>query len=643
MARPSALWRFCLRQTARGVLIGAAAGAVVGGIEAYRLLTTARAARAALHEAAVYAVVVDALLLAVAGGIAAAFLAFLAAAIFSAARSRAGADNSGGSPPGERAAAEQAATAGRPAGRRTLVAAAVTMLSLLAVLPAQVLIEALSAKRPGARGSRGAGANTGADVETLGAQAALSGASGPGGRRPNVVLITIDALRADHLHDGGDGAFDVATPNLDRLVSQGTLFSQAHVHQPQTNPSFSSLFTGLWPTTHGVRAHMTDRLPASLPTLATLLGRAGYTTAGIAPWTSLKPAFSGLNQGFDTYLAAALGEPGFLQNPVLEGAAGVYRRIKDQLWVGRRLAALWGADEALEQEIDGRADVSTAEAIAWLDGRPAEPFFLWVHYFDPHYPWTPPAPYDTRYDPDYVPSPEDVYDGSWRTIHAYFAAMSGVAGQWAPQPRDIQHLLALYAGEVSFADDQIGRLLDHLAQRGLIDNTLFVVTADHGESFGEHDDWLHGNALYEQHELRVPLFFVGPGIPQGRRVDRLVRQIDILPTIFDLLGLPLPVRVDGHSLLPLIQGNEDNAERTTFGQVADDSKLAVVTDDFWKLILDYPARRMELYYLPDDPHELENRAERDRARVAALFGHIDRWAESERMHWLKQPENRFGL
>ncbi|MGH2368835.1 MAG: sulfatase family protein, partial [Chloroflexota bacterium] len=516
---------------------------------------------------------------------------------------------------------------------------------LMGVLPAQVLAEAQGYRWPAVTQAVDAGAATepggepasmlaparAADQEDVGQRADWES---PLGERPNVVLITIDTLRADHL--GACGEARGLTPHLDRLAERGTLFCQTYVHQPHTNPSLSSLFTGQFPATHGVRAHMTDRLPETVPTLATLLGDAGYATAGIAPWTSLKPAFSGLHRGFETYLAAAIGEPAFLEHPLLQGAAGVYRRIKDQLWLGRMISPLGSAEDALEERLDGRGDVSTEQALAWLATNQREPFLLWVHYFDPHYPWTPPPPYDTKYDPDYLGSSEDVYDGSWRTFYAY------ATGEWAPQPRDVEHLQALYAGEVSYADEQIGRLLATLEQTGLDATTLVVVTADHGESFGEHDQWLHGDSLYE-HELRVPLLVAGPGVPPGRQMDGLARQVDVLPTILDLLRLPPAGPIDGRSLVPLMLGEEDGQERVSFGQIADDSILAIVTGDQWKLILDYRRDTIELYYLPDDPQETDNRAPREWWRVRELFGQLDDWAKAKRMDWLKLPEFRFGL
>ncbi len=692
----------CARHVARGMLFGALAGGGVGSVEGY-LLTAGRVARAALREAAVYAVVVDCLVGAAAGALLALPLA-LAGALLAGRRAERPlavaqfmAMAAGGIAVGGVLWYERLQRTGLPrarpglalpdapalppafqlagaavlgallvyflAGRhligtllrwpRATSAGALALVGLVAlVLPVQVVLEARAYH---------VHATPGRAAPQWSLAAPLPAALEPdlrGVGAPNVVLITVDALRADHLGLCGAGehgrglragdaaAFEVGetgaagaaspTPNLDRLAAQGTLFCFAHVHQPQTNPSLASLFTGLYPASHGVRAHMTDRLPEKIPTLARFLRAAGYTTAGIAPWTSLKPAFSGLHQGFQTYIAAAIGEPEFLALPVVQGAAGVFRRVKDQLWIAQRLAPLAQTEDALEEQLEGRADVSTDHAINWLAVHRRDPFLLWVHYFDPHYPWTPPPPYDTLYDPDYVWSADDVYDGSWRTWHAY------AAGEWAPGPRQVQHLRAVYKGEVRYADEQIGRLLAALDDLGLLANTLFVVTSDHGEGFGEHDVWFHGDSLYA-HDIQVPLLFAGPGVPARGRVDALARQIDVLPTILELLHLPPAPEIDGRSLVPLLRGEDDGRDRVSFAQIGDDTLLAVVTGDLWKLILDYRKWEVELYYLPDDPQELDNRAAREWGRASELFRLVDRWAEAKNMHWFKLPEFRLGF
>lgn len=675
----SALPGICLRNGVRGALFGTLAGGVTGAFEGYVLLSTTRVARAALREAAVYAVIVDGLLVAAASGLLAlllgalggllagrraerplASLHVLAAAGFTIVacgylwydrlRQTARYRPRLAVPPPEVvyplvavAAVAGAlllyALAGRHLARilvrrpRGTAVATLAVLLLLAVpLVVQVALEA-----QGYRMSV-SGGQAGPRLPAATAHAAEKGPP-PGlealdRRQPNVVLITVDALRADHL--GACDATDVATPHLDRLAARGTLFCYAHVHQPQTNPSLSSLFTGQYPASHGVRLHMTDRLPDGAPTLARLLRDTGYATAGIAPWTSLKPTFSGLHSGFDVYVAAAVGEPSFLEHPVLQVVAGVYRRVKDQLWIGRRINALLQAEAALEEQLDGRADVTTDHAVAWLDQGQREPFLLWVHYFDPHYPWTPPPPYDALYDPDYEWSIGDVYDGSWRTWH-WFAN-----DDWAPEPQHVHHLRALYKGEVSYADEQIGRLIDSVEELGLLDHTLFVVTADHGEGFGEHGVWLHGDSLYA-HDVQVPLLFAGPGVPAGRRIDLLARQVDVLPTVTELLRLPPPPAIDGRSLVSLIHGDRGAGDQLSFAQIHDDTILAVVTEDLWKLILDYRKDAIELYYLPEDPLEADNRAGREWPRVRELFARVDQWAEAKQMLWFKQPEFRFGF
>jgi arylsulfatase len=680
------------RHALRGVLIGAVAGALVGGMEASFLLFASPVARVALHEASLYAVVVDAVMVAALSGVVAALLGALAGRsqlltghgverrlvrlhlagataftlfatgflwfdhVYQESHRRAGVTV----PPAlvvlpllTVAAVLGALVLYRAAGRHltgalltqpraTAVSALAVSALLLCVLPLHVLVESRQYGPPIAEAAgvlQDRSLVLDEMVETP---------------RPNLLVITVDALRADHVgacsaqgaatgqtaaRTGGSVAAtgstgspgstpSSVTPNLDRLATRGTIFCQTHIHQPQTNPSLTSLFTGRLPATHGVRVHMTDRLPESVPTLATLARNGGYTTAGLPSWTSLKPAFSGLQQGFETYDASAVNEPWYLNQPILQAAAGTYRRIKDQLWLGRSFGFLQTAQVSVEEDIDGRADVTTDRAITWLATAPRQPFFLWLHYFDPHWPWTPPTSYAAQADPGFAPPPGDIYDGTLQTFLAWNS------GHWAPRPRDVQHLQALYQGEVAYTDAQLGRLLDELEQTGEAENTLIVVTADHGEGLGEHALWIHGGHLYEQ-EIRVPLLFAGPGIPAGGQPAQLARQVDVLPTILDLLDLPKATGLDGTSLVDAIQGGASDPSRVSFAQTADDSSLALVTSDLWKLVIDYRRNSLELFSLREDPQELDNRAPRDSERVAALLLDLRRWTDS---HGMPHPQ-----
>ena len=359
---------------------------------------------------------------------------------------------------------------------------------------------------------------------------------------------------------------------------------------------------------------MVDKLRAGTPTLAGVLAASGYRTAGVYSWVSLDPQFCGLDQGFQSYQGFVTNRTGVFANQHLESLAAVYRQLKDKVPVVQTIDVVLGQSESYEGVMDGRADVTTASTLAWLDAHTgSDPFFLWVHYFDPHYPYTPPSGYDRLFGLAY----DGAVDGSIEMIHQM------QAGKLVLGEQDLGRLLELYQGEISFTDAQIGLLLDALARRGLADNTLTIVTADHGESFGEGGDWFHGTRL-RQSEVRVPLLVHYPaGIPAGRVVDAPVQLVDVMPTVLELTGLTTPKPLQGSSLLPLITGSDDGSKRFAFAEVADQSRLALVYQD-WALTRARPSGQLQLYNLRDDPDERNNLAQTDQvARAADLNARLE--------------------
>jgi len=365
-------------------------------------------------------------------------------------------------------------------------------------------------------------------------------------RRPNVLLITIDTLRWDHV--GAYGGSNVSTTAIDGLAARGVRFETAIMHVPLTAPSHASILTGLTPVRHGVRDNGAFALPASVPTLATILRDAGYTTAGFISGFPLDRRF-GFAKGFDVY--------------------------DDRLPRGRMSRGI-GATER-------HADETTARVNAWIDQQTqpdtranARPWFVWVHYFDPHAPYEPPAEYQQR----------------------------------AATP---------YDGEIAFVDAQIARLLQHLADRAVLDATVTLLTADHGESLGEHGEETHGVFIYDS-TLRVPWIVAGAGVPSGRVAHDVARGIDVAPTLLDLAGVAAPAALDGRSLRAAIEGRsmpdepaymESLLASRNFGW----APLRGVRDAQWKYI-DAPAR--EVYDLSRDPHESANRFAGQSERASAM-------------------------
>ena len=405
----------------------------------------------------------------------------------------------------------------------------------------------------------------------------------PQSGRPNIVLITIDTLRADHL--GSYGNPRVRTPNLDALAQQGARFDMAIAQFSQTNPSHASVLSGTYAATHKVKTHGVDKVSPSVTTLAEVLAGNGYTTAGIYSWPSFDPAMSGLERGFTTYRGVYAEAPG--------------PHEQQDFW------RKWTA----------RADLTTDAALQWLNGNPSTPLFLWLNYQDPHYPYTSPPPFDTMYDPNC----QDCPDGGWGTIDRI------QAGERLSET-DIGRMVAKYDGAISFTDREIGRLLEGLKQASLLDNAVVVVTADHGESFGDNGRWFHPLILYNS-VLRVPLIIrYPPAVPQGLAIDPIVRSIDIMPTILELAGIPFSKQIEGSSLLPLILGRGEGDDRVALTQVPDDSTIALATRE-WKLIRNNVTGELELYNLRTDPGERNNLASANPRQASELEQKLEVWME----------------
>jgi arylsulfatase len=315
---------------------------------------------------------------------------------------------------------------------------------------------------------------------------------------PSAVLITIDTLRADHL--GCYGYARPTTPHIDALAKEALLFERAYTTLPRTTQSVASIMTGRYPKSHGARG-LFDRLPATNQTLAEVLKGRGYATAAVVSNTFLRPG-QGFEQGFDLY-----------DNP------------EDR----------WDADAAM---------AVTTRAVRWIDGRvESGPFFLWVHYLDPHWRYTPPAPWDRAFDPDFK-EPFTLYDDLDRNrVTKGQVIFGGVL-----TPRQVDHVAALYDGEIAASDAAVGVLLEHLAR--VAPPLVVVLTSDHGESLGDHGyRFAHGEYLYES-SLRVPLLIRDPGaVAAGTRANGLAENVDVAPTILRLLGVDAMQGVEGRPLL----------------------------------------------------------------------------------------------
>ena len=390
-------------------------------------------------------------------------------------------------------------------------------------------------------------------------------------KAPNLVLVSIDSLRADHL--SGYGYERDTSPTLDRLAAEGTLFEIATSSSSWTLPAHASLFTGLPDSVHGVDRGA-RRLAPARRTLAETLGAAGYRTAGVWSGPLLSPRF-GFGQGFDDYVSHAAEADDW------------------QAAVDRSHTVVTGPETLAQVE----------RLLPSLAGE--SPFFLFVHLWDVHYDYIPPEPYAGRFTtPDYA----GPIDGRG-LVDLVFQGPGDLSED------DLRELRALYDGEVAWVDHQVGNLLDLLRDAGALSDTVIVITSDHGEEFFERGFFGHKRHLFDE-SIRIPLIVWGPGrIAAGRRDGQPARLVDIAPTLVELGGAePLP-SVMGLSLVgrlsPLDRPVPTQISPRAVAELVQDPNtgralLAVRTVD-WKLVLRPDSGTpVGLWNLREDPEEQIN-------------------------------------
>jgi len=434
-------------------------------------------------------------------------------------------------------------------------------------------------------------------VPSLAAVGALAVASAVTARaadpsRPNLVLVTVDTLRADHL--GAYGYVRDTSPEIDGLARDGVRFDRAVVQWPKTTPSLASLHTGVYPSTSGVTRHTQQAVPARYATLAERLAEAGYATAAVVTNGNLASAY-GFDQGFGSYVET------------------------------------WRAETADDPE---RGAHVTDAALGWLEARSDDrPFFLWVHYVDPHAFYEPPAPFDGMFVGDAH------YDPSLRAPLKPRAAedIGGIPSRALLGNQDeVAYYVAQYDAEIRYADQEIGRLLRRLRSDDLGPRTAIVFSADHGESLGEHDYYFeHGRLPYDDC-VRVPLIVRLPGGTGGGRIIAApVQVLDLLPTLLGLAGVPVPAEAEGRSLQPLLaDGSDPGRSPQAFTESGyTDAWQRAVRDERWKLVwMPDPEDRAlvdgaewSLYDLAADAGETKNVASEHPTEVGRLRSVLETW------------------
>jgi len=423
--------------------------------------------------------------------------------------------------------------------------------------------------------------------------------------RPNVVLISLDTTRRDHLSCYGYPR--PTTPEIDTVAAESLLFTNSWANSNWTLPTHASLLTGLYPDTHGARFLSPDevgdhaltqyegKLLPSCPTAAELLGQSGYRTGAVlANYGYLSRRFK-LDRGFEHYDAR-------------RGRAPCWYRSGSEI---------------------------TDEALRWLKNADDRPFFLFVNYMDAHLPYNPPPEYVKRFathytDADLMPLPEAYFRELFLEENVRRSPLDESRRTW---------LADRYDGGLAYMDAQVGRLIAGLRALGAYDNTLIVITSDHGESLGEHATWGHCMRLFEP-ELTVPLIVKSPGDgARGVRSDP-AQSVDVLPTILATLSLPKPPEVAGRSLLEV-------AECDIFAKKHLDLRMqsfpSPVNQHQWAMYrgplkyLEFSAGPPELYDLSTDPGELNNLASSRQSDVETLAEALESWRDRTCAHDPYEP------
>ncbi|MGD1001723.1 MAG: sulfatase [Candidatus Brocadiia bacterium] len=355
-------------------------------------------------------------------------------------------------------------------------------------------------------------------------------AASPPATKYNLLVISIDTCRADHLACYGYNRD--TSPHLDQLAREGVLFENLTAAASWTVPSHMSMFTSLYPSVHGVQT-FTSQLGEGVPTLAQCLAQSGYVTAAFVTGPVLNHYF-GFNRGFQYY-------DDFTADLTFDNTQSLTRMTK--------------GTSVLDRVITN--PIITNLATQWLKVHSRDNFFLFLHYWDCHYDYIPPAPFDKKFDPDYQ-GPENGRDILKREPEIV-RSMSA---------RDLAHMVALYDGEIAHTDGHVGKVLELLQNLGLSEKTLVIVVSDHGEAFLEHGRIRHANSLYEE-VLHVPLIMRLPGvIPAGKRVAGNVSHVDLMPTALGLLHLPGPAQIQGIDLSPAILSDQPVPERLIYSELA---------------------------------------------------------------------------
>lgn len=409
----------------------------------------------------------------------------------------------------------------------------------------------------------------------------------------NVVLFVIDTLRADHL--GCYGYSRNTSPTIDKLASEGVRFSDSHATAVATGPGFTSIVTGLSPIHH--KFYLTPyNIPNAInfdddiPTLAEMIwDHGGYTTAAFDNLLNFRSHMKQFVRGYEYY-------------------------------VNVTRSSRWVHHHVIGGEVNKRL-------IPWIEGHKDEPFFLFVHYWDPHTPYNQPSEYRSMFKYESMSDLEKRkapygygYVQGWGTCEEIMKPIPEREIQGWPSSKE--YPIDLYDGEIKYTDDLVKEVLESLDGSGILEDTAIILTADHGEQLGQHHHYGHPG-LHEPN-IFVPVILWHPrSLPQGKAIDGYVQQADIVPTVLDLIGAEATTELDGESLLPIIKSGKN-----TRGKIfVESSQQRAILRDGWKLVKDAWGS-IGLYNLNSDPMEVMNLADNKPDKRKELEKALDEWVKA---------------
>jgi arylsulfatase A-like enzyme len=404
----------------------------------------------------------------------------------------------------------------------------------------------------------------------------------------NILLIAIDTLRADRL--SCYGYQKKTTPNLDRFAREGIKFNNFFSQNSFTQPAFTTIYSGKYPITHNIVAQDGDvDLDDKISLLPEILQDNGYKTAAIDNLEFMKDWFT---RGYDRYI-----------NPCKIESINPYVGIK--------------------------AEIISDYAIDWLADNYQENFFLFLHYWDPHMPYLPPTNQDEKFRTESVKDGRTLKDVMREPVYSFVS-------QFYKEDIDIGEVQYKYDAEINYMDQEINRVVQFLIDQQVLDDTLVLFTADHGESLGEHGIYFDHIGLYDQ-SIQIPLIIRYPNLAVGKEINSLTEQVDLAPTILDIAGLKdndTIAEMEGQSLLSLIKGKQDKKTDYIYANESSWQCKRTIRSKKWKFIKAIEADvfgnpMQELYDLEKDPFENNNLAKERKEVADKLEKQMQNWVTAK--------------